>query len=430
MPPPSTRSNSVCPVLVRGCSDVSTSVNACATASTARPARALTLFDCPRSASSSTKVPHASQAGHFPSHRGAICPQAVHRYCVLVFMSVVSPLRCRTAKLDKLNGGESFGPSSCLHTRTLTIHCTLTVIATTTPADVAHAYAFCKDMTRTHAKTFYFASHTLPLPKRNACFAVYAFCRYVDDLVDVALERGDLTSVDAVSLVQSWNHALDALYKGHRITLRDGTDANNILIAWQDTLSKFRIPSNLPGELIEGVLMDTSVSRFATFTELYDYSYKVASVVGLMTTEIFGYSDSSALREAIDLGIAMQLTNIIRDVKEDAQRGRIYLPLDELARFGVSEHDVLEYRNGTAMRELLKYQCERARHYYRRADAGIPKLEADSRTTVYLMSMNYEKILDEVERRSYDVFSKRVSTSIFTKLSSFPKAWWFARRSA
>lgn len=283
-------------------------------------------------------------------------------------------------------------------------------------------------MTRTHAKTFYFASHTLPVPKRNACYAVYAFCRYVDDLVDVALERGDVSTVDAISLVQSWNHALESLYKGHRITLRDGTDANNILIAWQDTLSRFRIPANLPAELIEGVLMDTSVRRFDTFSDLYNYSYKVASVVGLMTTEIFGYSDASALAEAVDLGIAMQLTNIIRDVKEDAARGRIYLPLDELSGFGVQESDVLEARNTTAMRNLLAFQCERARAYYRTADAGIPKLDADSRTTVYLMSMNYEKILDEVERRNYDVFTERVSTSLFSKLASVPRAWWYARR--
>jgi len=290
------------------------------------------------------------------------------------------------------------------------------------------AYAHCRHLTKTHAKTFYFASHTLPIKKRNACFAVYAFCRYIDDLVDVAMESGEMSVADTLSVIQSWQHALASVYAGQSVSLSDGTNADAILLAWEDTLRHFQIPYDLPGLLIEGVLMDTSVSRFASFNELYEYSYKVASVVGLMTTEIFGYSDPSAREQAVDLGIAMQLTNILRDVKEDAARGRIYLPLDEMRQFGVTEHNVLNAEYTPAMRALLAMQAKRAKAFYTSAAKGIPKLSADCRLTVYLMSMNYEKILDVIVSKDYDVFSARVTTSLAQKLASVPRAWWFARR--
>ena len=157
---------------------------------------------------------------------------------------------------------------------------------------IADAYEVCRRVTYTHAKTFYFASHFIAPQKRNACYAVYAFCRYVDDLIDVAIAKGDVTRDHAVTLVAQWRSDLDALYAGEQLPSSGADDPTKIAIltAWEDTLSSYRIPRNLPDELIEGVLMDTIVTRFETFDELYVYCYKVASVVGLMTSEIFGYT--------------------------------------------------------------------------------------------------------------------------------------------
>mgnify|MGYP002861106592 CR=1 FL=1 len=290
------------------------------------------------------------------------------------------------------------------------------------------AYAVCKSITFTHAKTFAFASHFIPREKRNACYAVYAFCRYVDDLVDVAMERGSVTRDDAVRLVEQWHRDLDAVYTG--AATEEGADPTRaaILIAWEDTLTRYRIPRHLPDELIEGVLMDVSINRFATFEDLTEYCYKVASVVGLMVSEIFGYASADALPRAVDLGIAMQLTNIIRDVKEDADRGRIYLAGTDLVAFGVSEDDVLAHRYTPQMRALLREYVRRADAYYTSADVGIDLLDRDSRITVWLMSMNYRRILRAVESMNYDVFQRRASTSLTTKLLALPKAWLAVRR--
>jgi phytoene synthase len=287
--------------------------------------------------------------------------------------------------------------------------------------DTAVAYEYCRRLTFTHAKTFYFASHFIPGRKRNACYAVYAFCRYVDDLIDVAMESGDVTPADARRIVGQWNSAIQNVYNGHA--------ANHpIVVAWEDTLRQFSIPRNLPEELIEGVLMDTTVTRFRTFDELRTYCYKVASVVGLMTSEIFGYTSPLALERAVDLGIAMQLTNIIRDVREDAELGRIYLPQTDLERFGVDEADILALRQTPQLTELIKELVRTTESYYEQADLGIPLLEKDSRLTVTLMSSNYRKILDEVRRRDFNVMQGRVSTSLARKLMSIPASWYKVQR--
>lgn len=288
---------------------------------------------------------------------------------------------------------------------------------------ISAAYQICKQITFRHAKTFYFASHFIPVEKRNACFAVYAFCRYVDDLVDVAMENGILTVNDAVTLCTSWQQDLERVYNNSGVTPNNNETTTAILLAWEDTLTKYSIPRNLPFELIEGVLMDTTISRFSTFEELRIYCYKVASVVGLMTSEIFGYSHPDALGHAIDLGIALQLTNIIRDVEEDSRRNRIYLPNEDLQKFGVSELDILNNVFNQSLAALIHFQIERAEHYYVLAQPGIKMLSADSRITVQLMSDNYRKILRVVERMNYNVFEKRASTAFSTKILSIPKAW-------
>lgn len=286
--------------------------------------------------------------------------------------------------------------------------------------DIERAYEHCRRITLRHAKTFYFASHFLARDKRNACYAVYAFCRWADDLVDVAVETGDVTVDDAKRLISEFRHAMRKAHE-HR------TSANPILIAWDDVQQRYQIPEHLPDELIEGVLMDTFLTRFATFEDLRVYCYKVASVVGLMTSEIFRYNNPACLGQAVDLGIAMQLTNIIRDVAEDADRGRIYLPQEDLQKFNVKEEDILAKRSTPEFIALIRDYVRRADAYYDNADLGIPCLEPDSRVTVLLMSRNYRKILREVERLGYDVMKKRASTSTLDKVLSVPRAWREAR---
>lgn len=295
--------------------------------------------------------------------------------------------------------------------------------------DVSSSYQYCRELTRRHARTFYFASHVLPERKRDACYAVYAFCRYVDDLVDVAVERDHVTPQDARLLVERWRNALQSVYDGTVVSSGDPSlDVHPILVAWGDTLTRYRIPRHLPDELVEGVLMDTLVDRFATLDDLRVYCYKVASVVGLMTSEIFGYDDPSCLDDAVHLGIAMQLTNIIRDVKEDAERGRIYLPQDMMERYGVLEQDILEHRFTPALSALLKELVAIADEAYDRADKGILHLEADSRLTVQLMSTNYRRILRAVERLHMNVFTARARTTSVEKIVGIARSWWILRR--
>lgn len=297
--------------------------------------------------------------------------------------------------------------------------------------DISSSYQYCRDLTRTHARTFYFASHVLPKAKRDACYTVYAFCRYVDDLVDVAVERDNVTPQDARLLVERWQQALRDVYDGKPPGNVDGSDldVHPILTAWADTLTKYRIPRHLPDELVEGVLMDTVVDRFATMDDLRVYCYKVASVVGLMTSEIFGYDNEQCLEQAVELGIAMQLTNIIRDVKEDADRGRIYLPQSMMQEFGVSEADVLAHRFTPELAALLRHLIAMADEAYDIADLGILHLEPDSRLTVQLMSTNYRGILRAVERLDLNVFRARARTTTLQKLMGIPRAWWRLRRS-
>jgi phytoene synthase len=298
---------------------------------------------------------------------------------------------------------------------------------------ISAAYEVCRRVTRAHAKTFYAASHFIPAEKRNACYAVYAFCRYVDDIVDVAMERGDVTREDAVRLVEQWKNEVGQVYSGDRYKGANAPDMAHqdraaVLLAWEDTLQKYHIPRHLPEELIEGVLMDTTITRFATYAELEVYCYKVASVVGLMTSEIFGYSSPDALNYAVDLGIAMQLTNIIRDVKEDALRGRIYLAHEDMVRYEVSEQDILKNRFTKNVRGLVAEYIRRADVLYRKADTGIAMLESSSMVTVLLMSRNYQKILRVVEGMDYNVFVRRASIGLLPKLMAVPSAYLEARR--
>lgn len=170
--------------------------------------------------------------------------------------------------------------------------------------------------------------------------------------------------------------------------------------------------------------MDLYKKRYATFDEVYDYSYKVASIVGIMTSEVFGYESKDALDYAVDLGIAMQLTNILRDVGEDLKKDRIYLPKEDLDRFGITEIDLFAHRKNEAFYSMMKFQIRRARKFYERSDKGIPLLEQDSRLPVYLARHNYSRILDKIEENNYNVFEHRAYLNATEKIAILPRIFY------
>ncbi len=292
--------------------------------------------------------------------------------------------------------------------------------------ELEKAYKYCENITKTHAKSFYFAAKFLPKHKRKAVYPIYAFCRHVDDAID---EIGDGDEATAIQVVEDWKLRLNAVYKQDNIgqtTTDEGQ--NQVLLAWQDLLKTYKIPQNLPLELMQGVLMDTRIKRYETFDELYVYCYRVASTVGLMASEIFGYTDEKTLEYAEALGIAMQLTNILRDVKEDAAMNRIYLPQEDLRKFNVSERQIFDGEFDKNFVELMKFQINRAKNYYATAEKGIALLEKDTRFTVLLAARIYEQILQKIEAQNYNVFLKRAHTTTTQKIFSIPKIWLEAKK--
>lgn len=291
------------------------------------------------------------------------------------------------------------------------------VIEDVSDEELRQAYSHCRALTRYHAKTFYLATRFLPNEKQRGIFAIYGICRYLDNLVD---DGEDLVLDKKISLSQvderlgEFKKNLDLVYDGQLVD-------DPILLAYADTLKKYKVDKELPLLLVEGVRQDLNKTRFQNFQEIYDYSYKVASVVGLMTSEVFGYSSKKALKRATDLGIAMQLTNILRDVGEDLERDRIYIPQEELDMFNISEQELFDKQMSEKFIELMKFQINRARKYYKNAFDGIEMLTKDSRLPVYLAHRNYNRILDKIEENGYDVFNKRAYLNQSEKLSILPQ---------
>lgn len=311
--------------------------------------------------------------------------------------------------------------------------------------ELEKAYRYCESVTRLHAKSFYFAAKFLPRRKQQAVYAIYAFCRHVDDEID---ETGEKNEAESIAAVEIWEANLEEVYfsakrEDDRERGRPGDGEKSepahdqtpktknqrlVFSAWRDLLKTYRIPRELPLELIKGVTQDTRIKRYQSFDELYVYCYRVASTVGLMSAEVLGYESEKALDEAEALGVAMQLTNILRDVKEDAERGRIYLPQEDLRAFRVSEDQILAGRFDANFAGLMKFEIARAREFYQKGERGIALLERDSRFTVLLASRIYAKILDEIEKQNYDVFIRRAGTTKTQKLLSLPKIWFQANR--
>ena len=268
----------------------------------------------------------------------------------------------------------------------------------------------------------------MPKHKQRAVYPIYAFCRHVDDEID---EIGEGNEAQAIEAIEKWKANLEEIYFNAKTQRRKDakTETRNLVFtAWQDILQTYKIPQKFPLELIQGVLMDTNIKRYETFDDLYVYCYRVASTVGLMSSEILGYSDKKALEYAEALGIAMQLTNILRDIKEDAAINRIYLPQEDLRRFNISEEQLFANKFDDKFARMMKFQIARAKDYYAEGEKGIALLEKDSRFTVLLASRIYARILDEIERQNYDIFKRRAHTTKAQKLSMIPNIWLEARK--
>jgi phytoene synthase len=296
---------------------------------------------------------------------------------------------------------------------------------------VAQGYQLARQVTRHHAKSFFFASYLLFGARRKAAFALYAFCRRLDDLVDEGAEG--LTPVHLKARLAKARQMVAEVYLPMPELAAPGMDspAERLMRAreqspWEASefaalkhcVRHFRIPEQPFQELISGMEMDLTKDRYATFEELDLYCYRVAGVVGLMLTPVLGCSDERAASPAADLGRAMQLTNILRDVREDLERGRVYLPAEELRAFGLTEDDLRRGLVDERWRDFMRFQLHRARAYYARAAAGVPLLTGfGSQRMVRLMGGLYGDLLRVIEARDYDVFSARAFVPARRKLA-------------
>lgn len=273
-------------------------------------------------------------------------------------------------------------------------------------AELDRAYRLCGDITAEHSRTFSLAAGLLPPAKQHSMHALYAFCRTTDDIVDE--KNGDRDT-----LAEWERKSLDAgPYPRHPVAL-----------AWRDAMIRHAIPTLYARQLVATVAQDLEVRRYPTFEGLSVYCYGAASTVGLMAMRIIGFSDEAAEPCAIRLGVALQLTNILRDVSEDWRAGRLYLPLDELARFGLNEEDVAAERVDERWRRFMAFQIERARRLYSDALPGVRYLHRNGRFAVAAAAELYRGILDDIEAHDYDVFTRRAHLSTGMKLARLPGIW-------
>ena len=270
------------------------------------------------------------------------------------------------------------------------------------------AYKQAERITARFSKSFYLASALLPEEKRSAARALYAFCRTVDDIVDESADEEREAQLDY------W-----------RKMVEDGSfrDDDLVAAAWADALARYHIPRHYALQLIDGVARDLTQIRYQTFEELATYCYGVASTVGLMSMYIVGFKSAGAVPYAIKLGVALQMTNILRDIGEDYRNGRLYLPREELLFYGIREQDIAEGRLTDNWRQFMKFQIERTRQLYAQSWEGIKLLNQDGQLAIGAASVFYQGILDEIEKNDYDVFTRRASLSAWGKLRRLPGLW-------
>jgi phytoene synthase len=271
---------------------------------------------------------------------------------------------------------------------------------------IEESYEYCKRVARSRAKNFYYSFLLLSAQQRKAMCAIYAFMRYCDDLSD---EPGASRAA-----IERWRAemegALDGRFSGHPVWP-----------AFHHTVRRFGIPRQYFREMIAGVASDLEPRRIETFNELYRYCYQVASVVGLTTIHIFGFDTPSALPLAEKCGVAFQLTNILRDIREDAERGRVYLPAEDLRRFGVTEDDLRSGNRSEPFLRLMRFEAGRARDHYNESRPLLDLIHPRSRPSLVALISIYSRLLERIERTNYDVFTRRV------RLSPLEKSWIVVR---
>ena len=298
-----------------------------------------------------------------------------------------------------------------------------------TPSQLAMAYSVCSGIARKTAKNFYYAFLVLPRPKRQSLCAVYSFMRHCDDLSD----DPSLQPRERRARLEAW------LDRFHLAQAGAPTD-DPVLLALTDTQRRFQIPMEFLDQLAFGTLMDVPESdeydrqvsqqpaadltvQYRSFKDLYLYCYHVASVVGLVCIKIFGYKDSEAERLAERCGIAFQLTNIIRDVKEDASLGRVYIPLEDLQKHELSPTDLLKNPDPNRLRPLLAMEADRARDFYKSGHELIPHVSEDSQPALWVLVTIYEKLLEKITRKQFDVYGSRIRLTTFEKLKVLGKGF-------
>ena len=269
-------------------------------------------------------------------------------------------------------------------------------------AGVTESYAFCRDIAKSRARNFYYSFLLLSQEQKNAMCAVYAFMRFCDDLSD---EQGA-----NLAAIARWRDELDAALRGEYAE-------HPVWPAFHDTVQRYQIPHEYFTQMIEGVSSDLEPRRFETFDQLYQYCYQVASVVGLTTIHIFGFDSPQALPLAEKCGVAFQLTNILRDVREDAEKGRVYLPAEDLERFGSD----LSKRDANFVR-LMRFEAQRARDYYKQSQPLLELIHKRSRPSFWALIQIYKRLLDRIEHSNFDVLERRISLPAWEKLSIVARA--------
>jgi phytoene synthase len=268
-----------------------------------------------------------------------------------------------------------------------------------------------KEIARQSRSSFYYAFNLLPAEQRDAMNTVYAFCRQTDDIVD----EGTLADEVKFEKLRKWRIELEKSLKGH--------SDYPVLNKLSRTIQKFNIPLDPFFDLLKGMEMDLQTKRYLTFTDLQTYCYHVASTVGLMCIEIFGYRHPSAKDFAINLGIALQLTNILRDIKKDAERGRIYLPQEDLRKFNYNEADIFNNTYNENFQMMMKYQVERAREYFNAATACLNREDKKTMFAARAMQHIYFKMLNKIADAGYDVYNNKIKISAFRKLGISLGVW-------
>ncbi len=277
----------------------------------------------------------------------------------------------------------------------------------------AEAQAFCTGLTKKSGSNFYYSFLFLPKSRRDAMYTVYAFCKAVDSAVDEPPAGSDPKEE-----LRRWRAELDLVYSGQ--------PSWPLMISLAHHVKQLSIPKAYFDELIKGVEMDLSTTRYGTFEELSVYCYRVASIVGLICLHIFGPTSAHAQDYAVDLGMAFQLTNILRDLATDAEQGRIYLPQADLARFGYSETELLQHKNTPALHDLVQFEAARARSYYAKAEdalGGLSRKDRRALTVAEIMRAVYSRILKQIERPDHVVFGPRVRLSTSNRVALAAGVW-------